>query len=255
MMVLDALLAWIEGEGMALFWSGFLVFVRVGAMMALLPVFGEQALPLRLKLGAALALTLVVSPLVAVPAQPDLMAILAEAATGLLLGAGLRLFIHALQIAGTIAAQAISLGQMLGVAGAEPAPVVSHLLTVAALAVLIALGFHLRLIELLVFSHDLFPQGTFPDAESVANWGVSHVAAVFSLSFSLAAPFLIGATLYYLALGAINRAMPTLMVAFIGAPALTGGGLVFLALTAPAILTLWQMAVLRWFEAPFSALP
>ncbi|MEM8699663.1 MAG: flagellar biosynthetic protein FliR, partial [Pseudomonadota bacterium] len=40
-------------------------------------------------------------------------------------------------------------------------------------------------------------------------------------------------------LGAINRAMPQLMVAFVGAPAITAGGLALLALAAPLILTLW----------------
>jgi flagellar biosynthetic protein FliR len=255
MMLFDALLAWIEGEGAALFWSGFLVFVRVGAMVALVPVFGEQSIPVRLRLGVALGLTLVVSPAIAAPVAPDVLSILAEALTGLILGAGIRLFIHALQVAGTIAALSISLGQMLGVAGADPAPAISHLLSVAALALLVTLGFHLRLVELLVYSYELFPQGTFPDAGSVASWGVAHVARIFGLGFSLAMPFMIGATLYYVALGAINRAMPTLMVAFIGAPALTGGGLLFLALTAPAILAVWLAAVTAWFEAPMGIVP
>ena len=55
--------------------------------------------------------------------------------------------------------------------------------------------------------------------------------------------FVVAALLYNLALGAINRAMPQLMVSFVGAPALTLGGLALLALSAPVILTVWRTAM------------
>ena len=58
----------------------------------------------------------------------------------------------------------------------------------------------------------------------------------------IAAPFVIGSLLYNVALGIINRAMPQLMVAFIGAPALTWGGLALFAVAAPLILSVWLAA-------------
>ena len=70
-------------------------------------------------------------------------------------------------------------------------------------------------------------------AADVAAWGTARVAQAFALGFSLAAPFVIAGFAYNLALGAINRAMPQLMVAFIGAPAITAGGLLILMLAAP----------------------
>ena len=70
-------------------------------------------------------------------------------------------------------------------------------------------------------------------------WGTARVAQAFALGFSLAAPFVIAGFAYNLALGAINRAMPQLMVAFIGAPAITAGGLLILMLAAPVILHFW----------------
>ena len=42
-----------------------LVFARVGSVMALLPGFGEQVIPARIRLGLALAFSLVVWPLLA----------------------------------------------------------------------------------------------------------------------------------------------------------------------------------------------
>ena len=46
--------------------AGFiLVFVRVGGVVALLPGFGEQMIPVRVRLGAAIAFTMVVWPMIA----------------------------------------------------------------------------------------------------------------------------------------------------------------------------------------------
>jgi flagellar biosynthesis protein FliR len=252
MTLAEQVLVWLEGEGLALFWSGFLVFVRVGAAMALLPVFGEQSLPVRFRLGAALGLSLLVAPAVATPAAITPMAILAEAAAGLLLGAGFRVFVLALQTAGAIAAQATSLSQLFAGAGGEPLAAAANLLTVAALALAFTMGLHVRAAEAIILSHAMIPQGSFPDADDVAAWGVAQVAQSFALAFSLAAPFVIGGLLYNLALGAINRAMPTLMVAFVGAPAVTLGGLALLAIASPMMLQVWLATWQDWLADPLA---
>lgn len=109
----------------------------------------------------------------------------------------------------------------------------------AGFAALVAAGFPERLATLLVLSYDLFPAGDWPAPAALAEWGAARVSHAFSLAFSLAAPFVIGAGLYNLALGAINKAMPQLMVAFVGAPALTFGGLALLLITAPLMIGLW----------------
>lgn len=249
---LETILAWAEGPGLALFWSGFLCFVRTGAALALLPAFGEQAVPARFRLALALALTLAVAPAVAVPAALTPLAILAEAAAGLALGAGFRLFVAALQIAGAMAAQATSLSQIFAGAGAEPQSAISSLLTMAALALAFSLGLHVRAAEALILSYQLLPQGVFPLSADMSAWGLAQVRGAFALAFSLAAPFLIGGLLYNAALGAINRAMPTLMVAFIGAPALTLGGMILLALAAPLMLAAWLHGWQLWLADPFA---
>lgn len=252
MTLAEQVLLWLEGDGLALFWSGFLVFVRVGAAMALLPVFGEQSLPVRFRLGAALGLSLLVAPAVSAPAAITPTAILAEAAAGLLLGAGFRLFVLALQTAGAIAAQATSLSQLFAGAGGEPLAAAANLLTVAALALAFTMGLHVRAAEAIILSHVMIPQGRFPDAADVAAWGVSQVSRSFSLAFTLAAPFVIGGLLYNLALGAINRAMPTLMVAFVGAPAVTLGGLALLAIASPMMLQVWLATWQDWLADPLA---
>ena len=49
--------------------------------------------------------------------------------------------------------------------------------------------------------------------------------------------------------------MPQLMVAFVGAPVITLGGLFILFLAAPIMLSVWLSALERFMVAPFQSLP
>lgn len=239
------------GQPMAL--AAVMVFLRIGAALALLPAFGEQSIPQRVRLVIALAFTAVVTPATAplMPAQPTLLHAGAEVVAGLALGAIFRLMILALQIAGTMIAQATSLSQIAGGAAPEPLPAVGHFLTAAGLALAVMAGLHVKLAEALILSYGVLPAGEFPSAGEFAEWGLGQTVHAFSLAFSLAAPFTIAALMYNLALGAINRAMPALMVSFIGAPALSAGGLVLLAILSPFLLAVWVDALQATLANPF----
>ena len=77
----------------------------------------------------------------------------------------------------------------------------------------------------------------------------------YALAFMLAAPFVIASLIYNLALGAINRAMPALMVSMIGAPALTLGALALMAVATPVILAAWLDAFSDHLARPFAVSP
>jgi flagellar biosynthetic protein FliR len=233
---------------------GLMILLRVGAAVALMPAFGEQMIPMRLRLGVAVAFSLIVFPMVEGPVRaaqgPVLWRAAIEVAAGLIMGFGLRLFVHALQIAGAMAAQATSLSQMLGANVGEPMTAIGQILLVGGLALALLLGLHVRLAEYLVMSYQLFPPGVGPDPGIVATWGIARVARAFALAFSLAGPFVLAGFVYNLALGVINRAMPQLMVAMVGAPAITAGGLLLLLLAAPEILWIWQASLYGFMAAP-----
>ncbi|MDJ0825800.1 MAG: flagellar biosynthetic protein FliR [Rhodobacter sp.] len=239
---------------------GFIVFLRVGAAMAVLPAFGERSIPMRVRLGLALAFTVIVAPVLfdriaplALPEAPKLPLLGAEVAAGLCLGLALRLFILALQTAGSIAAQSTSLSQILGGGGVEPQPAFAHIMVISGLALLVMTGLHVRVAEALIGSYDVLPPGLFPSPSIVADWGSGQVARAFALAFTLSAPFVIASFLYNLTLGVINKAMPQLMVAFVGAPAITAGGLILLFLSLPVLLGFWRDQVELFLASPFGS--
>lgn len=253
---ISALLGLAEG----FLWAVSLAFVRIGAVLALMPGLGETAVPQRVKLALVLSLTAVIAPilaedLVATGPPPGLAPLAGEAVAGLLLGVGMRLFLLALQSAAAIIAQATTLSQLFAGAAPEPQPAIGNLLTIAGIALALTAGLHIRAAELVVLSYDILPAGGYPDAGIAADWGLGLVARTFSLSFSLAAPFVVASMIYNLALGVINRAMPQLMVSMVGAPALTLGSLALLAIAAPMLLAVWLEAFSTHLSDPFSVRP
>ncbi|MFT7593163.1 MAG: flagellar biosynthetic protein FliR [Paracoccaceae bacterium] len=236
-------------------WHAIGVFFRVGALVSLLPAFGERSVPVRIKLAVAIAFTAVISPAVAPIAAPsDPLALAgfaaAEVGIGLALGIAIRLFVMALQTAGSMAAQSTSLSQILGGAAAEPVPAMGYVLVVAGLALAVMAGLHVRAAEFLITSYDVFPAGFAPNPRALSSWGLGRVSQAFTLAFMLAAPFVIASVIYNLTLGVINRAMPQLMVAFVGAPVITFGGLFLLFVGAPLMLTVWSDALTAFFYNP-----
>lgn len=245
-------------EGLA--WAATLVFVRIGAMVALMPGLGDPVVPQRVKLALVMAFAIVLSPILAERLAADILettfvALGSEAVSGLILGVGLRLFLVALQTAAAIIAQATTLSQLFAGAVPEPQPAIGNLLTMSGVALAIVSGLHVRAAELVILSYDVLPAASLPLTSEATDWSVALIGRCFNLAFTLSAPFVIASLLYNLVLGAINRAMPTLMVSMVGAPALTLGGMAMFAVAAPAILMAWLAAFSDHMAAPFGAVP
>ena len=223
------------------------VFARVGAAAFLVPGLGERGLPMRLRLMAALGISLVLAPVVhrLAPQAPATfgalaLVLMAEAAAGLVIGLAFRFLVFALQTAGMVAAQHLSVAQMFGAGVApEPEPTISTLLAMGGITLALMSGLHVHLVASLAALYEVLPFGRFPPGSDLAEWSIARFAQSFALGAALAAPFVAVGFAYNLALGALNRAMPQLLVALVGVPALVWVGMVVLALVLPALMDAW----------------
>ncbi len=237
--------------------SLLLVFLRVGGLMTVVPGFADRSVPVRFRLVLAGAFSVI-----CLGSMPDFAAIhsltltslplrvLAEILIGVFLGLGLRFLIFALQMAGTIAAQSMSLSQLFGGSQEDPMPTIGHILTFAALALLMAGGFHVKLAMFIISSYGWLPFGAVPTAEDVVAWALGNAGTMMNQAFVLAAPFMIVSILYNLTLGVINKAMPQLMVALVGAPAVTWAAIALLMIASPLMLGIWLVAVDKFLASP-----
>lgn len=237
------------------FWHAAIVFLRTAAIVSTLPAIGEVFVPTPVKLAMAFVFTMIVAPMVPLQPPPDTILsyvglAVSEAMVGLALGFAVRIFVLTLQTAGTIAAQGTSLSQAFGGLGAEPMPAIGSILVFGGTALAVMMGLHIKVIEYMAQSYLMFPVGEFPPASELSRWIVQRVSHSFSMSFALAAPFVITSVIYNITLGFINRAMPQLMVAFVGAPVITFGGMFIMLVASPMILMHWVEVFFAFFANP-----
>jgi flagellar biosynthetic protein FliR len=222
-----------------------LVFARIGAALALLPGFSAAYVTVRVRLIFALALTLVVQPVVAAglpppPGSPPALALLiaAEVTVGSFIAVIARIIVGALQVAGTFIAYFSSLANALvhdPVADQQTSTISGFLGTVGLVLIFVSDLHHLML-RAIVGSYDRFPAGAMLPTDGFAEAATSAVAASMVLGLQLAAPFLVIALVYNVGLGLLGRLMPQLPVFFFGMPVQISFQIWAMALTISGIM-------------------
>lgn len=243
--VIDVLAQMSGLEGLLLVWIG--IFTRISAVLFFLPGIGEQSVPTRVRLGAAIAMAVIVIPLVADTIAPPpqtpralISTIGSEAIAGLAIGLTFRLMVYVMQTAGAIASQSLAVAQMFGgLNPGESEPILATFLSLSAIALAVAAGLHIQIVATIALSYDLIPYGFAPRGEDLGSFAADSGSFLFNMAIGLALPFIVVAFLYNMALGVINRAMPSLMVAFVGAPGISMMGIALLMLTLPVMLSVW----------------
>ena len=220
------------------------VMARTLAACFLFPGFSEPFLPMRYRLMCGFGIGVVIFPFVVSETNVDnsitaLSLIGSETVIGLFFGVMVRMAIFALQTAGAIAAQSLSLAQLGNFTTIDPMPAISQVMYVSGLAAFFIFGLHIRLIEIFAQTFLIFEFGHPLVGWQAASSVVLQSGKALALALQLAFPFCLLAVLFNFTLGAINKAMPQLMVALVGAPAAVGIALLLLALTITPILMSW----------------
>jgi flagellar biosynthesis protein FliR len=204
-----------------------LVFARVGAMVMLMPGFGETNIPVRIKLAIALLLTLIIMPLHRGAYQIDMgslaplvVLMLHEIVIGVVLGATARVTLSALQVAGSVIAQQLGLGFVTAVdpTQGQQGLLIGNFLTILGLTLLFATDSHHLVIAALNDSYAIFGPGEAMASGDVAALATRAFTAAFKLGIQLSAPFLVFGLVFNIGLGVLARLMPQMQVYFVGVP-------------------------------------
>jgi len=222
-----------------------LVFARVGAMVMLLPGFGETNIPVRVKLGIALLLTLIILPLHRTAYQVDLtsmssLAVLMvyEIIIGVVLGATARVTLSALSVAGSVIAQQLGLGFVTAVdpTQGQQGLLIGNFLTILGITLLFATDSHHLVIAALNESYRIFSPGELMSSGDVAALATRAFAAAFKIGMQLSAPFLVFGLVFNIGLGVLARLMPAMQVYFVGVPLSIMVGFLIFALVLSAMM-------------------
>ena len=222
-----------------------LVFARIGAMVMLLPGFGEVNIPTRIKLSIALLLTLIILPLHRSAYQVDmsslaplLVMMLHEIVIGIVLGATARVTLSALQVAGSVIAQQLGLGFVTAIdpTQGQQGLLIGNFLTILGLTLLFATDSHHLVIAALNESYRIFSPGEIFPSGDVASLATRAFATAFKIGLQLSAPFLVFGLVFNIGLGVLARLMPQMQVYFVGVPLSILVGFIILALVISAIM-------------------
>ncbi|WP_113908307.1 flagellar biosynthetic protein FliR [Aliidiomarina celeris] len=229
---LDTILQWLAQH----FWP----FTRVAGMFVTMAIFSGRTIPTRIKLFAAVAITMAIAPVlppIDVPFETvspaGMLVTVHQITIGMLLGIISLMVIHTFSVAGQILGMQIGLGfaSMVDPGSGQQVPVLGQFYLMLATLMFLAFDGHLTMIRIVVLSFDAIPIGQRgPDVDAmyyVAMWGANMFRA--GLTFALSA--VIAIMTMSLAFGIMTRAAPQLNIFTIGFPIKLVSGLLILWLT------------------------
>lgn len=229
----------------------FMVVCRIGSCLTQLPGFSSARVPARVRLFVALALAVMITPmLVGVDTlkrgsiETLLTVVCAECLVGASIGLVSRIYMAALEFTSSAVSNYIGLsGLGTGIDHDEPAATVSTLVTMAATVVLLLMDFHRLMISILVDSYISIPIGVTPNAAAGLNLLVDTLGAAFILGLQVSAPFLIYGVLVNLIFGILGKLIPQVPSYFVSVPFLAIGGLLILHFSITQIMILFSRGV------------
>lgn len=215
-------------------------FIRIGAFVMVMPVITGSFVPQRVRLLLAVALTLVIAPIL--PSVPDvevlsmagMVLMLQEIATGIAMGFVVQLIFDAIALGGQVIAMSMGLGfavfvdQQRGV----NIPVLGQLFMMLAMLIFLSLDGHLALIQVLADSFHILPMSTGGLSQVAVSNLLQWSGQLFVVAVAIALPAITALIIVNLSFGVMSRAAPTLNLFAVGFPVamLLGFAVIFLSM-------------------------
>lgn len=241
-------------------------FFRIMALLSTAPVFGAPQVTIRLRIGLAMIIAMVLapnlSPMPAVEALSVASALLIgqQIMIGVAMGLVMRMVFAAVEYAGQVISLQMGLGfsTLLDPQNGAQTPVIGHFFSLLATLAFLATNGHLLMIAALSESFRIFPValGHAIDGQAwrmLVEWG----GAIFRIGIILALPIVAVLLVTNIALAILSKASPQLNIFVIGFPLLLGLGFWSLVVVLPylaPILTGGLGQGLRTIEAFLQAL-
>jgi len=213
---------------------------RVAGLVMTAPIFAARTVPVRVRLGLSVAITVMILPIMPPAPQVELFSASAfflvtqQLLIGVLMGFTLQIVLAAIVTGGQVVAMQMGLGfaAMVDPQNGQQTPVLSQFYVIMVVLIYLAMNGHLVLIEVLIDSFKTMPVSmtglVATDFYKVVHWA----AILFSGAVGIAIPAIASLLIVNFTFGIMTRAAPQMNIFAIGFPLtmLLGYGVIFATL-------------------------
>lgn len=227
-------------------WIGwyFYPFVRIAAMLSIVPLFSIRSFSVKGKVLLAVFITIAAVPSIPVPPPVDpftwkgILFISQQVFIGLAMGVIFLVVFQAFVVAGHLIAMGMGLAfaQMADPASGVTAPIVAQYFTIVVSLLFLALNGHLIVIQIVVESFSYLPIGINFLNQASLRTVFEFGSYMFASGVLVALPAITALLLINVSFGVVTRAAPALNIFAVGFPVTLLTGLILLSLTTPIVL-------------------
>lgn len=202
-------------------------FMRIGALLLVMPAIGGSFVPARVRILLAMALTMVIAPTLPPPPAVDVLSLAGvmtigrEVLIGMVMGFVVQVVFDAIALGGQIISMSMGLGfavfvdQQRGI----NIPVLGQLFMMLSLLLFFVVDGHLAMIRLLADSFRILPIGGSGISQGLLGGTLQWVGQLFVVAVKIALPAITALIIVNLSFGVMSRAAPTLNLFAVGFPA------------------------------------
>jgi flagellar biosynthetic protein FliR len=212
------------------------ILLRAGIFVSLLPVIGGKQLPAQFRIGFAVFIALLLTPVVKFDIAENniFLLIVREVLIAIALGLTVRFVFLAVNMAGTFISYTMGLS-IARVFNPEVGQntLISEAYGIITMLLFLAMDAHHDLIFVFVKSFELLPAGQL-DVNPLFPKVVSMGSGLFALALKIGAPVIVGLLIVHLLSGFLYKAAPQMNIFFITLPLNILLGILLMILSIPA---------------------
>ncbi|WP_198343024.1 flagellar biosynthetic protein FliR [Oleiphilus messinensis] len=199
---------------------------RVASFLMVVPFIGTQLVPMRIRLGLAMLIALLVTPLLPSGPQVDALSlasvpiIFQQVFIGVVLGFLVFMMVQLFVVAGQIIAMQMGLGfaSMVDPTNGVSVPVLSQYFLITVTLLFLSMNGHLVMIEIIIDSFEAWPISSSLIGEDRLWEVIVRISWMFESALLIALPIVTSVLIVTLSFGVMVRAAPTLNVFSLGFP-------------------------------------
>jgi flagellar biosynthetic protein FliR len=224
------------------FIRGFLVFLRIAAIIFTVHVYSQATFPTMAKLLLSLLITYLAMFTITDFNYDVNMGLLPlgilgikEMMTGFIIGFSLHFVFYGISFAGLLIGNDMGLGaaQMFDQNSESQSNLIGALLGMIAVIIFIVINGHHFIINAIGFSFKLIPLGHYSMNEDVSTLLIRYSSGIFIIAVKIASPIIVSFFLLNVAAGIMARVVPQMQILFVLFPLKIGLGFIMLISLVP----------------------